>query len=458
MFTIYNTRTKQIEPFTPITDNVVSMYSCGPTVYDYVHVGNLRTFLLGDVLKRTLTLNGYEINDVMNITDVGHLVNDEQGDGRDKIEEGSQREGKTAQEIARFYTDAFKKDLKLLNIKEPKQWAVATDHIQEQVDQVKQLIDNGFTYQTDDGIYYDTTKNNAYGELINLKEQKLQSGKRVDLGQKQHLHDFALWKFSKKDDHRQMEWETPLGAPDGKTRPGFPGWHIECSAMAMKYLGDHFDMHLGGIDLSRVHHINEIAQAESITGTQPWVNTWVHGEFLLMKDAKMSKSEGNNVTLQAIIDKDIDPLVFRFYLLQGHYRKQLQFTWEALKAAQEGLKRIKRRAGELPEHGDNDDFRKQFLQKINADLNMPEALSLTIDHIKTKDISKEDITYADQVLGLNLLIHNEAVSAEVMDLVKKRQEARVQKDWELSDTLRNEINTLGYDVHDTDDGQKVEKQ
>jgi len=457
MIHLYNTRTKKIEPFVAINTNAVGMYSCGPTVYDYVHIGNLRTFILGDMLKRTLLINNYTVTHVINITDVGHLTNDTQDSGEDKMEKGSKREGKTAIEIASFYTQAFFSDFKELHMLQPNTWAIATEHIPEQVAQISKLIDLGFTYQTSDGIYYDTTKNSEYGDLIDLKNQSLQSGARVDIGEKKNPHDFALWKFSNPNEKRQMEWQTELGAESDQTRSGFPGWHIECSAMSMKYLGDHFDIHTGGIDLSRVHHINEIAQAESITDKKPWVNYWVHGEFLLVKEEKMSKSLGNLFTLNDIKEKGFSPLAYRLYTLQAHYKKQLNFTWEAIAAAQEGLDRMKRLIHELAPTGEHNEFRTTFLEKINTDLNMPEAVSLLWKYLKSRDISKQDIAYVDQVFGLDLLSPTNIIHSKEVDiLLEKRNIARKEKNWQESDDLRDQIQQLGFTVLDTDDGQVIQ--
>ena len=317
MLHLYNTLTHKLEEFKPITDKKVGLYTCGPTVYHYAHIGNLRSYIFEDILKRVLQYNNYEVNHVMNITDVGHLTDD--GDnGEDKMEKGSKREGKTAWEIAEFYTQAFQKNLKELNIESPTTWCKATDNIPEQIELVQTLIDKGFTYETSDGIYFDTTKFPAYGEMANLQNQELEAGSRVEIGEKKNSHDFALWKFSKPEEKRQMEWEA-FG------RMGFPGWHIECSAMSSKYLGQHFDIHCGGIDHIPVHHTNEIAQSEAAFGEHPWVNYWMHGEFIVLKnDEKMSKSSDNFVTLNTLKEKGIDPLAYHFFLLQTHYRKPVQ--------------------------------------------------------------------------------------------------------------------------------------
>jgi len=343
MLKIYNTLTKQKEEFKPIKTGwfrKVGLYTCGPTVYNFAHIGNLRSYIFEDILKRVLKYNGYKVKHVMNITDVGHLTSDAD-EGEDKMEKGAKREGKTAWEIAEFYTQAFKSNLHDLNIIEPDVWCKATDHIKEQIKLVQKLIDRGFTYETSDGIYFDTTKIDDYGKMANLKNQELQAGVRVDIGEKRNAHDFALWKWSSPNCHpelvsgslpkRQMEWSA-------FNHIGFPGWHIECSAMSMKYLGEQFDIHCGGIDHIPVHHTNEIAQSESVTGKKPWVKYWMHGEFLLTGSDKMAKAGDNFLTLQTLKDKNINPLAYRYLLLQTHYRKQLTFSWEALEAAESGLK------------------------------------------------------------------------------------------------------------------------
>lgn len=451
MLELFNTLSRQKEPFEPLHGKEVSLYTCGPTVYDYVHIGNHRTNILGDILKRVLKYNGYKVNHVMNITDVGHLT-DDADQGEDKMEKGSKREGKTAWEIADFYTSAFKDDLRDLHILEPSTWCKATDHIDQQIEQVQQLIDRGFTYETADGIYMDTTKVEGYGALAQLDKQELKAGARVDMADKRNPHDFALWKFTKEGESRQMEW-------DAFGRKGFPGWHIECSAMAMKYLGEQFDIHTGGIDLSRVHHVNEIAQAESATGQTPWVKYWVHGEFLLMGGEKMAKSLGNLMTISALKDEGFDPLAYRYFVLQAHYRKQLNFTKEALEAAQHGLENLRRQVEKLPDRGAHDPMlREAFLNAINDDLNMPEALAVIWKAIKDGNIDKETVIRFDKVLGLKLHDPNKKplkIPAEVQALLDERQKARDEKNWELSDRLRDQIAEAGFAVEDTPDGQHL---
>lgn len=452
MLKLYNSRTKQKEVFEPINKQEVGMYTCGPTVYHYVHIGNLRTFVFEDVLRRVLRWNGYKVKHVMNITDVGHLTDDADA-GEDKMEKGSAREGKTAWEIAEFYTEAFMNDIADLNILEPHVIPKATEHIDEQVAMVETLTEKGHSYQTDDGIYFDTTSINDYGAMIDIDKQDLQAGARVAMGQKKNPHDFALWKFSKEGEQRQMEW-------DAFMRKGFPGWHIECSAMSSKYLGDRFDIHCGGIDLKPVHHINEIAQSEAASGQKPWVNYWLHGEFINLESGdKMSKSSGNFVTLSTIKEKGIDPLAYRFYLLQAHYRKQLAFSWEALEAAAQGLENLRRQVATLPEHTELDTHvRKLFEDAINDDMNMPEALAILFKALKEKSINKTDVAAFDKVLGLHLLRHKEQrdIPHAVQSLLAQRNEARAQENWAESDRLRDEIAAAGFIVKDSANGQVLE--
>jgi cysteinyl-tRNA synthetase len=453
MLKLYNTRTKSKEEFKPLRSKEVNMYSCGPTVYDYVHIGNLRAFVTEDLLYRVLKYKGYDITYIMNITDVGHLTDDaDQGD--DKMEQGAKREGKTAQEIAQFYTKAFKKDTKALNILPPDQWPIATEHIEEMIELVKKLIHKGYTYKTSDGIYFDTTKLDDYGKMANLNEQELEAGARVDMKEKKNKHDFALWKFSSKDKERQMEWEA-FG------RKGFPGWHIECSAMSMDYLGEQFDIHWGGVDHIPVHHTNEIAQSESATGKKPWVNFWMHVEFLQVSDEKMSKSKGNFVTLKDIKQKGIDPLAFRYFLLQSHYRKELNFTWKALKAAEKGLKKLRKKINNLEENKPAaPKLEEKFIKQINDDLNTAAGLSVLWEGLKEDKINQELAIKFDKILGLDLHEINQKKevddpSQEVKKLLKMRAEAREAENWDKSDKLRAKIKAKGFKVRDTETGQEL---
>jgi len=455
MLSIHNTLTKKIEKFKPISKKEVGLYTCGPTVYNYAHIGNLRTYIFEDVLKRVLQYNGYQVKHVMNITDVGHLTDDADS-GEDKMEKGARREGKSAWEIAEFYTQAFQKNLQELNIEQPTIWCKATDNIPEQINLVQTLIDKGYTYKTHDGIYFDTTKLADYGKLANLQNQKLEAGNRVEMGEKKNPHDFALWKFSKENEKRQMEW-------DAFGKKGFPGWHIECSAMSHKFLGNHFDIHCGGIDHISVHHTNEIAQSETAFGKKPWVNYWMHGEFIVLKNnEKMAKSSDNFITLDTLNKKGITPLAYRFFLLQTHYRKQLNFSWEALEAAQNGLENLQNKVLKLKEKNiktkKQKNIKKEFIEKINNDLDMPGALALIFDTLKNEEIDYETVLQFDKVLGLELdkiQEKNIEIPKEVQSLLNQRKIAREEKKWSESDRLRDEIEALGFTVEDTSEGQKI---
>ena len=482
---LYNTRTRKIEEFKPLQSNTVGLYTCGPTVYHYAHIGNLRTYVFEDILRRALAGNGWAVNHVMNITDVGHLTSDAD-DGEDKMQKGAIREGKTAWQVAEFYTAAFLNDAHDLNLLPPTTLCKATDHIAEQIALVQILTDKGFTYETVDGIYFDTTKDPNYGALANLQNQTLQAGARVEMGEKKNPHDFALWKWSEPQrtsnneqmtsGKRDMEWPfelkngLPIVAIKAKmglpievlmTKMGFPGWHIECSAMALKYLGEQFDIHCGGIDHIPVHHTNEIAQTENATEVRPWVNFWLHGEFLLVdNDNKMSKSGDNFITLQTLKTKNIDPLSYRYFLLQAHYRKQLAFSFEALEAAQTGFKRLKKSTQGLKLSGkmiETEKFYIQFLSIINDDLNTAAGLALLQTAINDQTIDQKTVERCDKILGLDLL-KTEAeiiIPENVQILLDQRQEMREQKNWAESDRLRAEIQKLGFEVEDTIDGQKI---
>ncbi len=404
----------------------------------------------------------------MNITDVGHLTSDAD-QGEDKMEKGAKREGKTAWDVAEFYTKAFLSDMKDLNILPSTTLCRATDHISEQISMVQLLKDKGYTYETSDGIYFDTTKLDDYGKLVNLKDQELQAGVRVDLGEKKNPHDFAVWKFTAPGEKRQMEWPA-FG------KQGFPGWHIECSAMAVKYLGDHFDIHCGGVDHKPVHHTNEIAQTEATTGKKPWVNVWMHGEFLNISTpstgtaVKMAKSGENFITLATLKEKGISPLAYRYFLLQSHYRKQVNFSWEALSAAQTGLNNLKNQIAQLKSgftffYSVSQKHKAAFLSAVDDDLNMPQALAVLQDILKSNLSSRskyKTIVAFDTVLGLDLTEGEErkaiAIPSNVRELVAARTQARQEKNWAESDRLRDEIAKLGFIVEDTKEGQNVSKR
>lgn len=454
MLKLYNTLTRQKEIFTPWQDKKVGLYTCGPTVYNYAHIGNLRSYIFEDVLKRVLLFNGYRVNHVMNITDVGHLTSDADV-GEDKMEKGAAREGKTAWEIAEFYTLKFIENLRDLNILEADVLCRATDHIKEQIILVEKLIAKGVTYTTSDGIYFDTTKIDDYGKLANLKKQKLKAGARIEMGEKKNPHDFALWKFTPPGEKRQMQWEA-FG------HQGFPGWHIECSAMSMKYLGEQFDIHCGGIDHIPVHHTNEIVQSETATDIKPWVKYWLHNEFLQIDGGKMAKSLGNIYTLQDIKDKGLNPLSLRYFMLGAHYKTKLNFTWEALVAAEHALNNIYSvvREWDEPKVGCAE-LEKKFTEAVNDDLNTPVALSVVWDLIKSdypNSAKAETILKFDEILGLNIknyLGKKIEIPLEIKKLMDERAQARENKDWKKSDELRDKIKQLGFTIDDTAEGQKI---
>lgn len=460
MFKIYNTLTRNKDKFKPIKRKRAGVYTCGPTVYDYAHIGNLRSYIFADVLIKTLKYNGFKTKWIVNITDVGHLTSDADT-GEDKLEKGSKREGKSAWEIARFYENAFKVDWEKLNLGKPDKMPRATDHIKEQIKIIKKLVKKGVTYRTFDGIYFDTSKINDYGKLSGMDLEKIEAGKRVELGEKKNPTDFALWKFSPNPpaggEKRQMEWKSPWGV-------GFPGWHIECSAMSMKYLGKTFDIHTGGIDHIPIHHTNEIAQSETATG-KPYANYWVHGEFLVMGDAaKMAKSGENFITLQTLIDRGFNPLSYRYMNFLTHYRKQLKFSWEAVEAAENGLNNLYNKISNLPtSRGEvNKDYKIRFTEMINNDLNMPGIMAL-IQELLDDKIKGEDkrgtLLEFDRVLGLDFSkVKKLEVPKEIKELAESRIKARQEKNWQLSDELRDEIQRKGFVVEDTADGYKIKKK
>ena len=465
MLKFYNTLTRAKEEFKPQNPPAVGLYTCGPTVYNYAHIGNLRTYIFEDILKRALVANGFEVNHVMNITDVGHLTSDADV-GEDKMEKGAKREGKTVWDIAEFYTKAFKEDMRRLNLVEPDIWCKATDHIAEQIELIQRLEKRGFTYLIDDGVYFDTTKDPHYGKLARLDIAGLRAGARIEMVKdKRNPTDFALWKLSPDNEQRQMEWESPWGK-------GFPGWHIECSAMAMKYLGETFDIHCGGIDLIPVHHTNEIAQAENATGKK-FVHTWLHGEFLLVNEGRMGKSEGNFLTLQTVIDKGFDPLTYRYFTFTAHYRQKLNFSWKALEAARTAFKKLQTFSAELNTNVTNveansirpsigcAEFEQRFLEAVNDDLNMPQALSLVWELVKSDHKAAEKkatLLSFDRILGLGLADAKQKeiiIPAEVQKLIDARELARGAKDWKTSDDLRAQIAAQGFEIRDADRGPKM---
>lgn len=465
---LYNTLTRQKMPFVPIDPAQVKLYCCGPTVYNYAHIGNLRTYVFEDLLRRILEFNGYVVKHVMNITDVGHLTSDAD-EGEDKMLKGAKREKKTVWEIAEYYTQAFLADMKALNLLEPHIKCKATDHIEEMKNQVKQLEENGLTYTANGNVYFDTAKLDDYGKLAQLDKQDLQAGARIEVDEsKKNPHDFVLWFTKSKFDDQEMKWDSPWGR-------GYPGWHIECSAMCMRHLGEHADIHCGGIDHIPVHHTNEIAQAEGATGKKPWVNFWMHGNFLVLgKDEKMAKSAGNFLRMQTLIDKFHDPLDYRYFCLQAHYRKELTFSWVALEAARKAHMRLRDKVTSMKREMINKDLQgeknqkyiDQFLSHINDDLNMPQALALTWDLANDDQLNigdkYETIMEFDRVLGLDIdqprNTFTKEITPEIQQLIVQRNEAREAKDWVKSDELRDQIEAAGYLVKDGPGGTEVTKK
>ncbi|HSD55766.1 MAG TPA: cysteine--tRNA ligase [Candidatus Saccharimonadales bacterium] len=459
---LYNTLTRSTEELVPLNAPTVTMYTCGPTVYDYPHVGNWFTFIRYDVLVRTLTASGLEPKWVMNITDVGHLVSDAD-EGEDKLEKGARREGKTAWDVAKMYGNYFVAGLDRLNVTKPSYLPKATEHIQEQIDLIRRLEEKGFTYQISDGVYYDTSKFPRYAEFARLDVDEQQVGARVEHNpEKRNSTDFALWKFSPKDQQRDMEWESPWGK-------GFPGWHLECSAMSMKYLGDTMDVHAGGIDHIPVHHTNEIAQSEAVTG-KPVASLWMHANHITVNGDKVSKSLGNGITLEQLEERGYSLAAFRLHVLESHYRSQSKFSWESLEAATNRLKDYQALADlrfqpieadeyELEEL-DYEQYQKNILSALQDDLNTPEVLRIVslIANERHDSIHKSElpaftafITFLDAVLGLNLMASQDITRAQ-KQVIAERQAARDNKDWQKSDELRNELGKFGILVRDTNHG------
>jgi cysteinyl-tRNA synthetase len=462
-FHLYNTMTRRKERFTPLFSDYVGLYTCGPTVYNYAHIGNLRTYIFEDVLTRALAYNGFPVRRVMNITDVGHLTGDRDM-GEDKLEKGAQKEGKSAWALAEYYTRAFQKDMERLHLLPPDVWCRATDTIPEQIDLIRKLEEKGYTYATSDGIYFDTLRFPNYARLSNQNLDSLQEGARVERNpEKRNPTDFALWKFSPKDVQRQMEWDSPWGK-------GFPGWHIECSAMAMKYLGDHLDIHCGGSDHIDVHHTNEIAQSEAATG-KPFFRFWMHGAFLQITGGKkMAKSAENFLTLEnALIARDIDPLAYRFAAFLTHYRNPMDYSDESIQAAWNGLTHLRNQvrtvaeaAGETPGERPHPDFQAKFREALNDDLNMPRVMAVVQETLKADIPPAEKLATAldfDRILGFGLdrVKARDALPPDVAALVEERKQARREKNWARSDELRDRLQEMGYTVQDGRDGMKVFK-
>jgi len=468
---VYNTMSRKKEEFKPLNEEFVTIYSCGPTVYNYAHIGNMRTYVFMDILRRALKLNGYNLKHVMNITDVGHLTSD--GDeGEDKMEKAAKSQKKTPWEIAEYFTGVFFEDLKRLNIGTPELTPKATDHIDQMIDFVKELCDKGYGYETSDGIYFDISKFPRYGRLsrANLEEQLAGASERVEVNnEKRHPADFAIWKKAPKE--HIMQWPSPWGM-------GYPGWHIECSTMSREYLGDCFDIHTGGVDHIPIHHENEIAQSEALTGKKS-VDYWMHSEFLLVDNGKMSKSLGNTYTVSDLIEKGYSPLAYRYFCLNGNYRNKLNFTWEALDAAQVSLDRL---YAAVAKHKDApsgnisaetiQEWKNDFIEAVSDDLNVPLGLGILWKVLNNTEKSRdiyEFALFADSVLGLSIEENankaNESesneeaeVSQEILDLVAKRTEAKKAKDFKTADSIRDQLKEMGITLIDTKEGVKIVKE
>ncbi len=456
---LYNTLTRKKEDFIPLEENQARIYSCGPTVYNYAHIGNLRTYVFMDILRRVLRYNGFEIKHVMNITDVGHLVSDSD-EGEDKMLTSAKKLQKTPWELADYYTKVFFKDLDALNIETPEIVPKATDHISEMITFVEGLMEKGYGYETSDGIYFDIGKFEGYGKLSRVDLEAQLAGARVEVNsEKRHPADFALWKKAPKE--HIMQWPSPWGM-------GYPGWHIECSAMSRKYLGDVFDIHTGGVDHIPIHHENEIAQSEALLD-KPAVKSWLHGEFLLVDNGKMSKSLGNTYTIANLEEKGFNPLVYKYFCLNAHYRNKLNFTWSGLEAAKVSFDRLLE--GALAHKNGREDvtaetvaaFKKDFEDAINDDLNIPKALGVawTLIRYNKKSSKLYDLLITfDSILGLNIDTTEkgteklDVLDTQVEDLIAQRQQAREDKNWKLADEIRDRIKELGIILEDTPQGVK----
>jgi cysteinyl-tRNA synthetase len=468
----FNTLSRKKERFISLESGKAKMYCCGPTVYWYAHIGNFRTYIFEDVLRRVLEFNDFEVKHVMNITDVGHLTSDADA-GEDRMEIGARRERKSVWEIAEFYTKAFIEDAERLNILKPTIMCKATDHIADMIELIRRLEKNGYTYVIDSGVYFDTSKLRDYGKLTGMNFEKLnenlKAGARVEFNpQKRNITDFGLWLFSPKDKKRQMEWDSPWGV-------GFPGWHVECSAMSMKYLGETFDIHCGGIDHPPIHHTNEIAQSEAATG-KTFVNYWLHAAFLVFgKGVRMGKSEGNIITVKDLITEGYDPLAFRYLCLTAHYRSELIFTKESLQAAQNALSTLREHVRKLSENHEGkkewsreaEEYREKFLAAVNDDLNMPEALAITWKLVREEEeVSDEEkhelLLEFDKVFALDLSKETAKaeLSKEAEELIRRREEARKAKDWVTADNIRAQLKAMGIIIEDTQTGVKwrIEKR
>ncbi len=456
---LYNTLTRNKDKFIPLDNKEIRMYSCGPTVYKDATIGNMRTNIFQDVLRRVLRYNGYKIKHAMNITDVGHLVSDAD-EGEDKMLKSAREEHKSPYEIAEHYTKLFFKDLAMLNIETPEIVCKATDHIKEMLEFVEKLVKKDFAYETSTAIYFDISKLDKYPILSNLNLEEQKAGARVEVDpEKRNPYDFALW--IKAPENHLMKWDSPWGA-------SYPGWHIECSAMGRKYLGEQFDIHTGGIDLIPTHHENEIAQSKGICGKVP-ANYWVHGEYLLIDGGKMSKSLGNVYLMKDFIERGYNPIVYKLFSYSCHYRNKLNFTWDGIEAASKSLERLKNgyqihmQGKDEVEDKTVEEYEEKFHKAINDDLNMPLAMGTVWEVVRNEKKSPklaELLLKFDTVLGLEIdkKEEQEEIPQEILDLVEQRTQARQNKDWAKSDELRDLIQSKGYDIKDSKEGTEVKRK
>jgi cysteinyl-tRNA synthetase len=453
MITLYNSLTRRKEEFQPLRPGHVGLYTCGPTVYDFPHIGNMRAYITWDILKRFLIAQGYDVTHIMNVTDVGHLTSDSD-EGEDKMEVAKARERQTAWQIADKYFDEFRNDCNALDILPPTKFVKATDRIQDQIAFAKQLEDKGFLYRTNDGMYFDTSKDLTYGALGRTSMHGLLAGARVVMNpEKKNPTDFAVWKFSPTDKKRDMEWDSPWGK-------GFPGWHLECSVIAREELGDVFDIHTGGIDHLTIHHPNEIAQTRALTGSIP-ARYWLHNNFMGQKDKKMSKSAGTFVRLADLTTGGVSPLAYRYFALQTHYRKEIAYSWEAIQAAQQGLQNLYHEISFYPVVADQgiEAAEQKFYEALGDDLNTPKALDVMhrfLGQTHPHDQKLASVFVMDRVLGLKMREEWErrrSLPDHVTTILTERQHARDNKDWAHSDLLRQKLLDMDIEVQDTNDGQ-----
>lgn len=461
-FFIYNTLTRKKEELIPIEEGKIRLYTCGPTVYNFAHIGNLRTYIFEDVLKKSLKYAGYDVSHVMNITDVGHLESD--GDsGEDKMALGAEREKKTVWEIARFYEDAFLKDCEKLNIERPTIVSRATEHIEDMVKLIRILEEKGFTYEANGNIYYSIDKFKDYNKLANLSMEELEAGSRVDIDpHKRNPLDFVLWFTNSKFTNQIMQWDSPWGK-------GFPGWHLECSAMSIKYLGERIDIHCGGVDHIPVHHTNEIAESEGALGHK-WVNYWMHGEFLVLNNEKMSKSSGDFLTLSKLIEKGYSPLDYRYFCMQSRYRKQLLFNFENLTEAQKSLKKLRNKIANIADARTKSEkiredkiknYKDKFSKEISDDLNLPNAFTVLFHVIKDDTLNNSEkiviIEDYDTVFSLQLVNkadeeNNDADDKWIQQLISERNDARGNRDWKRADEIRETLLKNNIELIDSKEG------